>query len=107
MRYEDFHKANVRRCEYGFGHKFTAEGDAKWSVADWVTAVAGEFGELCNLLKKRRRGEDIPQQEIEDEFADTLTYLDLLAEALDIDVLGVTRNKFNRVSERIGWFEKL
>lgn len=74
-----------------------------WSPADWITAVVGELGELANLVKKRRRGEDIPDQEIRDEWADTFTYHDLLGEALGVPAMTAVLDKFDRVSQRISW----
>lgn len=103
MSAEQFHDLNVRRCEEGFGHRFDAPYPEGWAAADWITAVVGELGELANLLKKRRRGEDIDPQAIEDEWADTFTYLDLLAECLRIDPMPAVLRKFDQVSERIGW----
>lgn len=103
MSVEQFHAMNVRRCEEGFGQKFSADYPEGWAAADWITAVVGELGELANLLKKRRRGEQISDQSIEDEWADTFTYLDLLAEALGIDPMAAVLRKFDEVSDRIGW----
>lgn len=101
--FEQFRAENIRRCEEGFGHKFSAPYPEGWSAADWVTAVVGELGELANLLKKRRRGEAIDPEDIAEEWADTFTYLLLLAEAEGIDPMWAARNKFDRVSKRIGW----
>jgi NTP pyrophosphatase (non-canonical NTP hydrolase) len=103
MSVEQFHAMNVRRCEEGFGHKFTATDDSLWSPADWMTAIVGELGELANLLKKIRRGEEIPCELVEQEWADTFTYLDLLAEALGINPMAAVLRKFDEVSDRVGW----
>ena len=65
-------------------------------------ALAGEVGELCNLLRKREEGGDVAAKSIEDELADVFTYLDLLAARLHVRLdLAVVR-KFNEVSERRG-----
>jgi NTP pyrophosphatase (non-canonical NTP hydrolase) len=98
---EQFHAMNVRRCEEGFGHR--SNDHEGWTANDWMTAVVGELGELANLLKKRRRGEEIPDDLIRDEWADTFAYLDLLAEHLGFDPMAAVLSKFDRVSERIGW----
>jgi NTP pyrophosphatase (non-canonical NTP hydrolase) len=78
-----------------------------WSLADWACAAAGEMGELCNKIKKLRRGEDIPTKEIADEIADTITYLDLLADKLNISLPEAIRSKFNEVSDRVNSNVKL
>lgn len=101
--YENFRNVNLARCEDPTGFGKAHASISKWSPADWMTAVVGELGELANLLKKQRRGEDVDPQDICDEWADTFTYLDLLARRLAIDPEDAVMSKFNRVSDRIGW----
>ena len=88
-------KANVKRCVQDFKHSLD-----DWSEMEWGCAAAGEMGELCNLLKKRKRGEDIPLKAVMDEIADVIIYLDLLAAKLGVHLSGPIRDKFNEVSER-------
>ena len=71
-----------------------------WSETDWACAAAGEMGELCNLIKKRRRGDDIANVEVADEMADVVIYIDLLASRIGIDLSEAVRRKFNEVSAR-------
>ncbi|MFA5936466.1 MAG: nucleotide pyrophosphohydrolase [Candidatus Paceibacterota bacterium] len=93
--------ANLRRAD-AIGYPI-----ADWSPTDWACAAAGEMGEACNLIKKMRRGEDVPTLDIARELADTVCYLDLLAERLGIDLGEAVREKFNVVSERYGTGVKL
>lgn len=76
-----------------------------WSRSDWLEAVTGELGEYANKSKKFRRG-DISQAEFlieaEKELADVVTYVDLLAFQLGIDLGDAIRKKFNEVSKRVG-----
>lgn len=76
-----------------------------WSPAQWLQAVVGELGEYANLRKKFERG-DIDEQafraEAADELADVVTYLDILAAQLGVDLGEATIDKFNRVSKRVG-----
>lgn len=88
--------ANVRRCNGAF-HPVDA-----WSPCDWMTAACGELGEAANLIKKRRRGEDIDTEAIAHEPADTAIYIDLLAARLGISMSRAVREKFNIVSTRMG-----
>lgn len=100
--------ANLRRCESAF-HPLDA-----WSLADWSTAMAGECGEACNVVKKLRRldigsGFVRPTEEaaplladLGKELADVVIYADLLAARAGIDLGGAVRAKFNEVSERVG-----
>ena len=76
-----------------------------WSPAQWLQAVVGELGEYANLRKKFERGDvdaETFRREAADELADVVTYLDILALQLGIELGHATMDKFNRVSERIG-----
>lgn len=76
-----------------------------WSPAQWLQAVIGELGEYANFRKKFERG-DITEEEFlieaRKELADVVTYLDILAFRLGIDLGEAIIEKFNRVSERVG-----
>lgn len=105
-------EANLSRCSRW--HPLNS-----WTPADWGVAMAGEAGEVCNAIKKMRRmtdgivGNNDPANTadavaaIGDEIADTLIYLDLLAARLDINLTDVVVAKFNKVSERNGFPERL
>ena len=92
-----------------------------WSPAEWGNALAGEVGELCNVLKKiLRHDKGIQQLAVEqgkpyeggrraeliedaaNEIADAYTYLDLVAARLGLDVQQCVVRKFNEISEREG-----
>lgn len=76
-----------------------------WSPAQWLQAVVGELGEYANIRKKFERGDinaEEFQREAADELADVVTYLDILAMQLGIDLGDATMDKFNRVSKRVG-----
>jgi NTP pyrophosphatase (non-canonical NTP hydrolase) len=90
----DFTRINVERCEKYF-HLLD-----EWSETDWGCALAGEVGELCNMLKKVRRGDLVDRQAIAKELGDIQAYLTLLAARLKIDLVQATINKFNEVSDR-------
>lgn len=107
---EAFRAANVARCV-----KWHPQGIASWSPSDWLTAVTGELGELASLLKMRNRERDgLPgnkfspsDKQIADELADVYTYLDLLAAALGVDLGRAVVSKFNEVSERVGFPDRI
>jgi NTP pyrophosphatase (non-canonical NTP hydrolase) len=103
---------NAQRCE-----KWHGEADP-WTSADWGNAVAGEVGEMCNVIKKLRRIEtgvigvkDPPKGELlnmlADEVADVYLYLDLLATHHNINLAEAIKQKFNAVSVREGFGERL
>lgn len=94
LAFEELRRANVRRCEDVF-HPIDS-----WSETDWATAMGGECGEALNLIKKRRRGEEIALEEVAKELADLVIYADLLAARMGIDLGEAVRQKFNEVSAR-------
>lgn len=84
-----------------------------WTPADWAMATAGEFGELCNALKKiKRLDEDMERtdrgsreelmKKVAQEIGDTYVYLDLLCQRMGLDMYTCIADTFNRVSEREG-----
>lgn len=110
LTFDAFRAANVARCL-----KWHPQGIESWSPSDWLTAVTGELGELASLLKMRNRERDsLPgnkfsptQKQIADELADVATYLDLLAEVLGVDLGRAVAEKFNEVSERVGFPDRI
>jgi NTP pyrophosphatase (non-canonical NTP hydrolase) len=76
-----------------------------WSPAQWLQALVGELGEYANIRKKFERGDITAEhfkREAGKELADVVTYLDILAMQLGIDLGFETIEKFNEVSERVG-----
>jgi NTP pyrophosphatase (non-canonical NTP hydrolase) len=110
LTFDAFRAANVARCL-----KWHPQGIESWSPSDWLTAVTGELGELASLLKMRNRERDgLPgnkfsptQKQIADELADVATYLDLLAEVLGVNLGHAVAEKFNEVSERVGFPDRI
>jgi NTP pyrophosphatase (non-canonical NTP hydrolase) len=110
LTFANFREANVTRCK-----KWHPDGIESWSSSDWITAVMGELGELASLLKMRNRERDglvgnkfsPTDQQIADEIADTFTYLDVLAHVLGVDLGQAVAEKFNRISERSGFPDRI
>jgi NTP pyrophosphatase (non-canonical NTP hydrolase) len=99
-------------------------GIESWSITDWSNAMAGEMGEACNAVKKLRRIEDeianlseaddrqlssVEQaiDKIAEEVADTVIYGDLLLARLGASLEAALVKKFNEVSVRYGFPERL
>lgn len=99
LSFKRFHKLNVKRSTKDVKHS------TDWSHMEWGCALAGEVGELCNYLKKLRRGDEIPKEDLAHEVADIITYLSLLCHSLDIDIESAIIHKFNIVSKR--WKSKV
>ena len=103
--------ANLARMPR-FGHgEISAPGG--WSPMKWGCALAGEVGELCNMLKKYERqmptdpGQDDLIAEIAYEFADVFIYGDLGAAYFDLSLPHIIETKFNRTSRKFGFPERL
>jgi NTP pyrophosphatase (non-canonical NTP hydrolase) len=95
------------------------EHGAAWTSSDWSNALAGETGELCNIIKKIRRHEtgvtqsyNTPEMSVliaklRDEIADVFLYLDLVANHFELDLEDCIFPKFNWVSGIQGFPERL
>ena len=88
-----------------------------WSLSDWAVALGGEVGEVCDVIKKLNRVRDGMggnkkepyelQADLQEEIADVYLYLDLLAQAAGIDLASAVKAKFNQVSVRMNFPERL
>lgn len=106
LTFKDLRAANVARCQSpsGFNHPLN-----KWSVAEWGNAAAGECGEACNIAKKlirfrdgvpgNKKTEEDYKQDLANEIADTIIYMDLWAASLDIDIETSLQEVFNSDEE--------
>ena len=100
MTFRQFQKLNKSRCEDVF-HPIH-----DWTPQDWGLAIAGEAGELCNILKKVKRGDykiDDVKRDLVKELADIITYCDLLMTRLNADTELAIIDKFNEVSGRYNY----
>jgi NTP pyrophosphatase (non-canonical NTP hydrolase) len=78
--------------------------------------VAGEAGEMCNVIKKLNRyrdgisGNTKSQEELmedlKSEIGDVAVYLDLLAQAIGCDLETLREDAFQRKSLAIGYTEE-
>lgn len=101
LSFERLQEANALRSNITFPQCNT------WSLGDWGCAVAGEVGEACNLMKKARRGEVIPAHQIADELADVVIYADLICTKMGVTLEAAIKRKWDEVSKRRGYEEKL
>ncbi len=127
ITFAELRAANL--CRRGRWHGPDTE---PWTGADWSNAMLGEVGEVAevfalfvaraglagNVVKKLRRHETgtastaelSPAQllgSLADELADVVTYADILACHYGIDLGAAVAAKFNRVSERHGYPDRL
>ncbi len=101
LNFFELNRANGRRQASSFPQC------EMWSEISWSNALAGEVGELCNLTKKRQRGDIVHEDELGKEIADIVIYADLLASSMGFELEDLIRQKFNEVSERVGSEERL
>jgi NTP pyrophosphatase (non-canonical NTP hydrolase) len=115
LTFAEVSAANLSRClrwHPGFPN------DEDWSLADWCLAMVGEAGEAANVVKKIHRQKyglrgrlDPPMEALgaalAEELADVYLYLDLLAAKAGIDLPAAIVAKFNAVSERQDFPERL
>ena len=112
LTFKQFSAANLRRCRHDFGHDL---GD--WSASDWMTATLGELGEAANVVKKLNRERDgikgntasveALRAQLARELADTFIYLDLMFQALGIDMETAVTETFDAKSDEINWPSRL
>lgn len=114
-------QVNQQRCS-----RWHPPGSERWSLADWSNAMCGEAGEAAIVVKKIRRietgttlnGRDVtPGMRLRerarltamlaDELADAVIYADLVAAKAGIDLSAAIVDKFNAVSVREGFPERL
>lgn len=97
-----FRELSVKRAKEGFKTYDNVP------VTFFTTALAGELGELCNLIKKLERAKfggldagtnhkakDISKELLAEELGGTFIYLDLLASLLGIDLEEAIIKTFN------------
>ena len=81
------------------------ENGKDWPLSKWMNAATGELGEAANIIKKIERGDfslEEGKEKLAKELADIICYIDLLANAADINLGKAVSEKFNEVSERVG-----
>ena len=115
LQLSELHNINLERAK-----RWHKGGLDEWSVNDWLAAFGGEAGEALNAGKKHRRilggiqqHGNVPVSErdaaanIMEEVADTVIYADLVASRLGLNLADAIIHKFNAISKREGFPERL
>lgn len=100
----------VRRCiVWGCGNRSDQgkfNDNICWSCYNMLTS--GEVGKGTTFIHNLDRNLAAAAQEIEKaRLADVLTYLDLLAEVLGVDLGAAAVEKFNEISARVGFPDRI
>jgi NTP pyrophosphatase (non-canonical NTP hydrolase) len=69
-------------------------------------AIAGEAGELANLVKKSWQGDTVELHSLREEIADIRIYLEHLARHLHVDIDEACEEKIKVVAERVAQKER-
>ena len=114
LNLQTFRTTNVDRAIHGFNCYNNQP------LTYWTTALAGEVGELCNMIKKLQRVEkggidggnsykaiDIDKKMLQEEIGGIAIYLDLLASLLDIELEEAIRTTFNKKSEELHFSQRI
>lgn len=107
LKFEDLRRANVARLPQFRNRKgeiVHLPDGSDWTPAQWGQAVTGEWGEYASWRKQYERGdidEETFKREAGKELADVITYIDILAYRLGIDLGDALISKFNEISERV------
>lgn len=105
LEFDTLRKANLRREPDFKDAKGNRIKHEEWTHERWMLAVFGELGEAANEIKKYLRGDYTEEEfkvKVGREFADVLTYLDLLAHKCGVRLDDALIEKFNEVSVRVG-----
>lgn len=114
LNLQTFRATNVDRAINGFNCY------QNQPLTYWTTALAGEVGELCNMIKKLQRVEnggidggssykasDITKKMLQEEIGGIAIYLDLLASLLDIELEEAIQSTFNNKSEQLNFTQRI
>lgn len=113
MTFKQFSEANLLKTE-----KFY-DPIQSWYYTDWACALAGEVGELCNIIKKMRRVSTNQSELIElqhmavddvkkfssmlrEEIYDCYVYLDLLTQRLGMDMSDLLEEQYYENAKKKG-----
>lgn len=104
LTFYDLRHANIHRQQL-----WEQDGALEFTDVYYGNALAGEVGEACNVIKKLERerlgaaGSRATRDDLAEELADVLIYVDLLAAKFDIDLDRAVTNKFNKTSRKLGF----
>ena len=94
--------------DYNNARQLQWDKEGKLTALYFSNAMAGEAGEVCNVIKKFERqslglvGSRATIQQFADEIADVIIYADLLAAQMGVDLGTAVKEKFNRKSDELG-----
>lgn len=110
LSFEELREANIARLPHFKNRKGGNGSGQDWAIADWFTALTGEFGEAANIVKHIKIGDltvDEARHSLSKEFADIVIYLDILANKMGIELDKAIILKFNEKSDDIDCDVKL
>ena len=96
---------NVEKYQIYVNNHFVRSDDPRDDEFRVMAGVSGEWGEVCELLKKSKRpgwNQDIDdwRDAVADEIGDTLFYLAHLCNWLDFDISEIMDNNIAKLDDR-------
>ena len=83
---------------------FPNDRDRKENIYLWALGVAGESGEIAEIVKRFARGDyDLAEKKdtLAKEIGDVLWYLSQLARELDLDLEQIAQENLRKIRDRI------
>ena len=115
LTFKTLREVSLTRC-----NRWHPGGVYDWTLSDWGVAAAGELGEACNVIKKINRLRDkitgnkaneldliSLKLDLAEELADAVISIDLIASRVGLALDQAIIKKFNEVSIREGFSERL
>lgn len=87
---------NIAKVNRARALRWHPHGIESWSMSDWATALGGEVGEICEVVElyliaqyplHLRAPGAVFVEELAGEIGDSYCYLDLFAQACDLDLV--------------------
>lgn len=77
------------------------EGEAKDRLANWALGLAGEAGEVADIVKKHvYHGHELDLEELKDELGDVLWYLAGMSYDLDVWFSEIAEGNIDKLKKR-------
>ena len=91
LKFNELRSINLERSIKSYGHEPSDK-----PIESWLSWLIDEVGELNQAIY-----DESNKEEIADEIADCVIYLDLLSQSIGLNLGEIVRNKFNKTSDKI------
>lgn len=106
LTFNEFSEINLTRCQAPDGFNESLLDTVNYGPEHWALSAGEEMGEVIGAvlgaMGKKVRKKHLTKQDVFDEIGDVAACLDLLAQSLGSSLGECAKDKFNKVSERLG-----